>query len=76
MINSNLSQFTCDACKKVVMHDPSKSHVPVGWRMRQIEGKAYLLCESHSIDSHFYPTLSPSLRELFATQGIIFKDET
>ena len=74
-MNRNQSEFTCGACKKKVMHDPSKGHVPPGWRMRSIGGGTYSLCEAHSTDHHFVPTLSSALRELFAAQGITFPDD-
>lgn len=75
-MNQNLTPFTCAACTKTVMHDPTKGHVPVGWRMRRIENTTYLLCDEHSIDAHFHPSMSPFLKSLFAEQGISFKDET
>ena len=74
MTKSNFSPFTCGACKTMVMHDLSNGHMPVGWRIRTIEEKPYMLCESHGTDAHFCPALSSTLKELFAAQGIYFKE--
>ncbi len=70
-----MSIFECRACGRKQEHDASRGHVPPGWAIRRIGGRALTLCESCGHEGHFVGGLSPTLRDLLRTRGIVIEDE-
>ncbi len=40
--------YTCDACGSSAEHDPSKGHLPLGWRLQWIAERMVTLCDACS----------------------------
>ncbi len=61
--------YACDACGASKDHDPSKGHVPTGWRFQRIAKRVVLLCDSCSF---LCPRdgASPLLLEQLRARGI------
>ena len=71
-------KFTCDACERVVRHDPGMNSqaMPSGWRMHEIKGRRFLLCSGCGGPASFYGGISPHLKDmLHKRHGVIFSDE-
>ena len=67
--------FECQACGRKKEHDPARGHVPPGWRMRQIQGNVFELCDSCNNEGNFIGGLSPHLKGLLRARGFAIKDE-
>lgn len=65
----------CEACGNAQQHDPNRGHVPPEWRMRRIQGRVFLLCDSCGHDGAFIGGLSPHLKGLLRGRGFVIKDE-
>lgn len=70
--------FSCDACERVVEHDPANKGraMPSGWRMQEIKGRRFLLCSGCGGTASFVGGISPHLKDmLHKRHGVIFSDE-
>lgn len=74
-MSTRMTHFECEACGRTKEHDISRGHVPTGWRMRPIQGRVFLLCESCGHEGHFIGGLSPRLTGLLRARGFQIKDE-
>lgn len=70
-----MTEFECDACGRTTKHDVARGHVPPGWRMKNIQGRVFQLCDSCGHEGHFIGGLSPLLRTQLRARGFEIADE-
>lgn len=61
----NTSKFECGICPKTREHDQAKGHNPLGWRIREVNGKRMILCEACGSDAAWNGGASGRIKELF-----------
>ncbi|TMB30975.1 MAG: hypothetical protein E6J65_00495 [Deltaproteobacteria bacterium] len=66
-------QFKCRVCDAAVEYDPTPGlgAMPSGWRMHEIHGNILLFCDSCGRPVHFDGGLSPYMKSLLRTRGIL-----
>lgn len=72
---SNLTDFECAACGQKLPHEAARGHVPPGWRMKQIQGRVFQLCDACGHEGNFIDGLPPRLKDLLRARGFDIKDE-